>query len=163
MTDPAAVKNWLYRLAPRPGATSRLFCFHPAGLSATFFHAWPGALPQCLETYGIQLPGRGTRFREPPIANVPHLVEHIVAALGPFLDLPYAFFGHSMGAVLAAEVARELVHQRRPQPYRLFVSGRRPPHVPDPNPPFESLARQRVRCRNQQKVCRHSRGGHQQS
>jgi medium-chain acyl-[acyl-carrier-protein] hydrolase len=70
---------------------------------------------------------------------VPALVERVVAAIAGFLDKPYAVFGHSMGALLAAEVARDLASRGLPRPFRLFVSGRRAPQIPDPYPPISHL------------------------
>ncbi len=61
-------------------------------------------------------------------------------ALRPSLDLPFAFFGHSMGAVLAAELTLALATSGGPLPQHLFVSARRPLAVPDPDPPLGGLS-----------------------
>jgi surfactin synthase thioesterase subunit len=66
-------------------------------------------------------------------------VDLLVPALLPFLDLPFAVFGHSMGAVLASEFVRALAASGGPLPSHLIVSGRRPPHVPDPESPLHGL------------------------
>ena len=50
---------------------------------------------------------------EPPITSLPVLVDGIVAAITPHLDIPFVFFGHSMGAILAAEVTRTLAREGR--------------------------------------------------
>jgi surfactin synthase thioesterase subunit len=68
------------------------------------------------------------------------LVEELREELLPLLDRPFAFFGHSMGAIVAAEVCRSLAAQGYPVPLQLFVSGRRPPGMPDPNPPLRHLS-----------------------
>jgi medium-chain acyl-[acyl-carrier-protein] hydrolase len=65
------------------------------------------------------------------VPSIPVLVEGLLPALRPHLDLPFAFFGHSMGAVLAREVAGGLARHGGPQPHHLFVSGRRPPWMRD--------------------------------
>jgi surfactin synthase thioesterase subunit len=83
-----------------------------------------------VELVGIQLPGRGGRLREPPISDIPTLTRIITSELLPSLDRPYAFFGHSMGSVLALEVARAAVEAGRPAPAHIFLSARRPPHLP---------------------------------
>ncbi len=132
------VSIWLQRLAPRPRARARLFCFAPAGGSAAVYRLWPAGLPESLDVCAVQLPGRGNRLREPTIANIPALVEALLTALDPFLDLPFAIFGHSMGAVLGSEVARTLAAEGRP-PRHLIVSARRPPHLGNAEPPLHPL------------------------
>lgn len=77
---------------------------------------------------------------EPPMMSIPCLVEAIVPAIAERPDLPAVFFGHSMGAVIAVEVARKLMIQALPPPIHIFVSGRRPPHMPDPMLPLHKLS-----------------------
>ena len=88
----------------------------------------------------VQLPGRTVRLSEPPIASIPGLVDGIVAGIMPYLDLPFVFFGHSMGAILAAEVTRKLASRGLRLPSHLIVSGRRPPHMADPQSPLRNLS-----------------------
>lgn len=130
---------WLQRPAPRAQARARLFCFPYAGVGAAVYRLWPAGLPEELEVCAVQLPGRANRLHEPALASIPALVDALVPALVPHLDIPFAFFGHSMGAVLAYEVARVLHSCGGPLPKHLVVSGRRPPHVPNPDPPLHVL------------------------
>lgn len=125
---------WLQRFAPRPQARARLFCFPHAGVGAAVYRQWSTALPVDLEVCAIQLPGRANRLREPALTSVSALVQALLPALQPHLDLPFAFFGHSMGAVLSSELARALQDQGMSGPRHLFVSGRRPAHWPNPDP-----------------------------
>jgi surfactin synthase thioesterase subunit len=117
-----------------------LFCFPHAGVGAAIFRLWPADLPAELEVCGVQLPGRTTRMAEPAVTSLASLVDAISRAITPCLDIPFAFFGHSMGAVLAVEVTRTLAAGGLPLPRHLFVSGRRPPHVPDPESPLRGLS-----------------------
>jgi surfactin synthase thioesterase subunit len=85
------------------------------------------------------LPGRAERLHEPAIASLSVLIAAIADAVSTHLDVPFAFFGHSMGAVLASGVAREMAARGLPQPRHLIVSGRRPPRVPDIASPLTGL------------------------
>lgn len=131
---------WLQCFAPRPAAKARLFCFSHAGGGAASYRLWSTALPANLEVCAIQLPGRANRLREPALGSLAALVDALVPALRPCLNLPFAFFGHSMGAVLAGEVARALQAEGGPVPAHLFVSGRRPAHWPNPDPLLHPLS-----------------------
>jgi surfactin synthase thioesterase subunit len=131
--------SWLCKHVARPWAAARLFCFPYAGVGASVYRLWPAGLPPALEVCPVQLPGRESRLREAPVANIDALVDALLPALLPHLDRPFAFFGHSMGAVLAVEVARKLVNTGRASPAHLIVSGRRPPHMPATEPDFHML------------------------
>lgn len=130
---------WIRHPAARPDAAVRLFCFAHAGAGASVFRLWPQGLPSEVEVCAIQLPGRETRLHEPPMRELPAIVEALVAALRSELDRPFALFGHSMGAVLACELARALETGAGPSPSHLIVSGRRGPQVPDRDPPLHGL------------------------
>src|SRR5580658_5790200 len=119
--------SWLCKYVPRPEARARLFCFPHAGVGSSFYRLWAIGLPIDLEVCPVQLPGRENRLHEPALTSIPELVDALVPALLPHMDLPFAFFGHSMGAVIAAEVTRALSDAGRGLPQHLMVSGRRPP------------------------------------
>lgn len=120
---------WLCRFSARPIAALRVFCFPYAGGRATSFRPWVEALPGSIDVWGVQLPGHDGRLLEPPLASVPAIVEAVVPALLAELDRPYALFGHSMGALVAFEVARALQARGAPPAAHLLVSGRRAPHL----------------------------------
>lgn len=122
-----------------PLARLRLFCFPHAGSGAAVFHGWPKALPERVDVRAIHLPGRETRLREPSFTQTEASAEAITDALEERLDLPFTFFGHSMGALLSFEVARALRRRGLPEPLYLFVSGHRAPQVPRPRPPVFHL------------------------
>jgi medium-chain acyl-[acyl-carrier-protein] hydrolase len=126
---------------PRPISRPRLrlFCFPYAGGSSLIYRQWPDGLPADVELCAVQLPGRGNRLREPAYTQLLPLVETLSEVLLPYFDVPFAFFGHSMGASIGFELARRLRHTRAPEPFHLFVSGRRAPQSPETDPPSYHL------------------------
>ncbi|HEY6804794.1 MAG TPA: thioesterase II family protein [Pyrinomonadaceae bacterium] len=124
--------KWLRSPRPNPQAQLRLFCFPYAGGSDLTFRTWPRELPPDVEVCGVQLPGHGNRLRENSIDRIEPLVAALAPQLLPYLDRPFAFFGHSMGALISFEVARWLRRNHAPKPECLFVSGRPAPQIPDP-------------------------------
>lgn len=131
--------RWLIFTKPNPGASLRLFSFPYAGGSTLIFRKWPEALPANVEMCSIELPGRGSRLREPAFATMAPLVEAIAQAISPYLDKPFAFFGHSMGAIISYELSRYLRRRQQVIPVHLFISGRRAPQIPDEEPPTYNL------------------------
>jgi medium-chain acyl-[acyl-carrier-protein] hydrolase len=122
-----------------PGCALRLFCFHGAGGAAHSFRSWGNALPATIEVCPIQLPGRLTRARERPYTRFVPLVRDLVDALAQELDRPFAFFGHSMGSLVAFETSRELRRRGLPLPVHLIVAARRAPHLEADLPPMHGL------------------------
>src|SRR5262245_53852972 len=100
----SAPSAWFVR-KPRPKARLRLFCFPYAGGGASLYRAWPDALPH-LDICAVQPPGREARLREAPFTALPALADELAEAVRPLLDLPYAFFGYSLGGLASFEVAR---------------------------------------------------------
>ncbi|MGB7922913.1 MAG: alpha/beta fold hydrolase [Pyrinomonadaceae bacterium] len=134
-----AVSPWISCPKPNPNADLRLFCFPYAGGSAVIYQRWPEILPATIELCAVQLPGRGTRHAEQPFTRVEPLVEAAAENLLPFMDRPFALFGHSVGAIIGFELARYLRREHGLEPLRLLVSGRRAPQVPDTEPPTYDL------------------------
>lgn len=122
-------KRWFPFLQPRADAKLRLVCLPHAGGGASFYRPWAPLLPPNVELCAGQPPGRETRFAEPAFKRVEDYVASLVTALQPLLDRPFALFGHSMGALMAFEVARALRARGLPAPARLFVSAFRAPHL----------------------------------
>jgi medium-chain acyl-[acyl-carrier-protein] hydrolase len=139
------------RPLPQPNAALRLFCLPYAGGGASAYHAWGRLLPPTIELCAMQLPGREARVREAPYASFGEAVAGLGEALCPLLDRPYALFGHSLGALLAFELARWLRRRGGPQPQQLFVSSRRPPQLPEPYPPVASLPDEEFTAKIQQR------------
>jgi medium-chain acyl-[acyl-carrier-protein] hydrolase len=134
------MRSWVMRFRPHPAPSVRLFCFHHAGGGASAYRTWMDCIPAGMELCAIQLPGREGRLGERAYQRLADVVPLVVEAIDPFLDLPFVFFGHSLGALLAFEVARELAATGRPAPAHLFLSGRRAPTQPDPEPPVSQLS-----------------------
>lgn len=132
--------SWLAYYQPKSHATLRLFCFPYAGGSALVFNKWRDSLPSFVEVCPVQLPGRGNRLHTPAFTNLHALVKATADALLPYFDMPFAFFGHSMGASISFELARLLRRQGRSLPRHLYISGRRAPHIPDREPPLYDLS-----------------------
>lgn len=117
----------------------RLFCFPFAGGGASLFRTWQDLLPSDITVCPVQLPGRENRLAEPPFTRIALLVRGLVHALHPLLNCPFAFFGHSMGALISFELARQLRRQKAPVPIYLFVSAQQAPQLPDLAPPLHQL------------------------
>ncbi|MBO0795654.1 MAG: thioesterase, partial [Ktedonobacteraceae bacterium] len=120
-------------------ARLRLFCLPFAGGGATIFRGWAESLPPGVDVCPVYLPGRESRLREPLFTRLEPLVEALGRALVPFLDMRFAFFGHSMGALISFELARYLRRMHAPEPVHLFVAAHRGPQLPDRDAPMHSL------------------------
>ena len=130
--------QWLFCSQSRPQARLRLFCFPSAGNGASAYARWHLELPPWVEVWAVQLPGRETRLREAPLTELSSIVREVASELRPLLTVPFAFFGHSMGAWVAFETARLLATDGI-EPGLLFVSGKSAPHLPDARDGVEGL------------------------
>jgi medium-chain acyl-[acyl-carrier-protein] hydrolase len=130
---------WFAHVASNPRAMLRLFCFPHAGGGASAFRDWPSDLPPSVEVWPIQPPGRETRMLEAPFTQLMKLAQAIEQAIRPYLDKPFAFLGHSMGARVCFEVARLLRQHGGPSPVGLLISADRAPQLPNPNAPIHAL------------------------
>lgn len=123
---------WIVRYKRNPQARLRLFCFPYAGGGASLFRPWSDALLPEVEVCSIQPPGREHRLAEPAYTHVDALIEDLAAAISPYLDMPFAFFGYSMGALISFELTRQLRRMYDRHPTRLCVAAHRAPHLPNP-------------------------------
>src|SRR5947209_10810294 len=121
--EPApAPNNWLAWPLRATQAQLRLFCFPYAGGSGTLFRSWRSQLPATVDVCAIQLPGRGARIRERVYGQMGTLVPAISNAILPLCDRPFAFFGHSLGALISFELARAIRRQTGPEPVTVVAS-----------------------------------------
>ncbi len=132
--------DWLVFPKPNQHATFRLFCFPYAGAGSMVYRTWPDGLPPQVEVVSILYPGRESRLRVTPCVTMQTMILALVEEILPKLDMPFAFYGHSLGGLIAFELTRELRRRQWSQPTRLFISSRRAPQLPDPNPPISHLS-----------------------
>jgi len=117
----------------------RLFCFPHAGGGAAFFHPWRAALAPDIAVAPVVLPGREARWRQPPYTRMAALLPALCDAVAAAIDRPFALFGHSLGALVAYEVAARFSAEGGAAPLCLMVSARRPPHLPARRPSIHEL------------------------
>ncbi|MAP10863.1 MAG: hypothetical protein CMQ61_02295 [Gammaproteobacteria bacterium] len=132
--------EWIVLSDVRPDARTRLFCFPFAGGGASAFRDWSRLFPADIEICAIQLPGREERMREPLVTEMSVLVDSLVEALAAYQDKPFAFLGHSMGAVVCFELARRLRATGQRLPAHLFLSARAAPHLDSPDSGLKDLS-----------------------
>ncbi|WNV85490.1 thioesterase domain-containing protein [Umezawaea sp. Da 62-37] len=118
--------RWFLR-EPSPDAGVRLFCLPYSGCGASMYRQWPATVAD-IEICPVQLPGRENRMREEPFSSFGSLAEMLCDALAPYLDRPFAFFGHCSSALVAYETALRLRRRGLPVPTRIFVSSQVAPH-----------------------------------
>ena len=109
----------------------KLFCFPYAGGSSAVYSKWSGLInKRLIDLRMIELAGRGIRMQEPLYKDVDEMINDIFTQIQPELDDgPFAFFGHSMGAMIAYELTRKLQQEQLPLPVHVFFSGRGAPHI----------------------------------
>lgn len=118
----------------------RLFCFPYAGAGPSIFRSWQANVHDGIQICGVHLPGRGDRFGEPPFTRLDPLIDALAEHVRPFLDVPAAFFGHCMGALVGFELARRLRDEGR-EPMHLVVSALPGPRLLTRMPPLHALPR----------------------
>ena len=126
MTPPQS-SPWVRNFHSAPDAATRLICLPHAGGSASYYFPLSAALTPEFEVYSVQYPGRQDRHKEPFVDSIEAMADEVHAAIGTLPEAPTAFFGHSMGAVLAFEVARRFETLTGRQAVTVFASGSRAP------------------------------------
>jgi medium-chain acyl-[acyl-carrier-protein] hydrolase len=101
----------------------RLFCFSCAGGNAASFIPWQYALEPDIELCAIQLPGRGESLGAPTVRSFSELMARLAPAVAPAATLPFAFFGHSLGGLVAFELARRFQSDGGRMPFKLLIAG----------------------------------------
>lgn len=128
-TDP---ERWFRHYSPAGDAPRRIVCFPHAGGSAPFYRPLAKRLCPGTEVLAVQYPGRLDRYGESMVDDLHVLADVIHAALGALDEKPTVLFGHSMGAMVAFEVARRMEADGTARPSALFASSRRAPATSRP-------------------------------
>lgn len=123
---------WLWARQPREQPALRLFMLPYAGGSCVTYRDWSRLAPEGVEICPIELPGHGARIGEPLLSSMDSLVEQLLRVATPLLNLPFGLFGHSMGGLVAFELAKAFRREGAPTPCHLFVSGCPAPQTPSP-------------------------------
>jgi medium-chain acyl-[acyl-carrier-protein] hydrolase len=108
----------------------KLFCFPYAGGAAASYSSWKQLLNPDIEMRAIELAARGRRMREPNYNSIDDAVDDVFNIINDELhQAPYALFGHSMGSMIAFELAYKIQRNNLPEPIHIIFSGRAAPQV----------------------------------
>lgn len=109
---------------------TKLFCFPYAGGSSQVFSKWKQSLNADIELMPVELSGRGVRMHENLYNDLPEVIEDVFGLIKTHIGLgPYALFGHSMGSLIAYELAQRIRQEKMEPPAHIFFSGGKAPHV----------------------------------
>ncbi len=111
-------------------AKTVLFCFPYAGGSAMIFNSWRKYLTPSIELRPVELRGRGRRISEKMYGDTTEMIDDVFHLIKSTADQSaYALFGHSLGALIAYELAQKMRKAHLPPARHLFFSGRGAPHI----------------------------------
>jgi medium-chain acyl-[acyl-carrier-protein] hydrolase len=133
-------QNFFKLTAPLPDISTRLFCLPYAGGSSAIYQGWQKQVASQLQICAVELPGRGWRSTESLPLSIPELAHEIASSLHAQGKTPFALFGHSMGAGIAYEIARNLEAAGNRYLSCLIVSGSPAPFLPKTKPAFSNLS-----------------------
>lgn len=143
LTGPYATP-WLAHLTPRPDAQVRLFCIGAAGSGASVWRHLATYTDPRIEVLPVQLPGRETRRSEPFLTDIHDIVDALAEAMEPLVDRPFAFLGHSLGGLIAYEMAAEFSRFGQ-HPTALVTLATPAPHLPRQRPTVHDRGEQALR------------------
>jgi medium-chain acyl-[acyl-carrier-protein] hydrolase len=119
----------IVRFQPKEASSSRMICFPYAGATAAIYRSWNTLMPEEMELVAVEIPGR-LHLKDKPPADMKDLIEILYSQILPFINKPYAIFGHSFGSIIAYEMVKKLQVENLELPKKLFVSSRRAPQLP---------------------------------
>jgi len=135
----SAVNPWVVCFHPRPGARLRLVCFPHSGGAPAAYRAWSSQLPAWLELQAVRYPGRIGAPGQAPLTHLRDLAHGAAGALTDDDPRPMAFWGHSLGAIVAYEAALLLQDRGGAGPRHLFAAAAGAPHLPLDRPAIHGL------------------------
>jgi len=124
-------EKWI-RGIKKENSKIRLYCFPHGYSSSSIFKNWVDGFPDEVEVRPIELPGRGARYKEKPIEYVEEMAESFIQVIQDDLERPYAFFGNSIGSLMAYVTTLYLKKRKMPMPKSLIVSAFTAPFLPNP-------------------------------
>ncbi|HBM16657.1 MAG TPA: putative thioesterase [Lentisphaeria bacterium] len=130
------LNKWFKNIKRVDNCKLRMFCFPHAGGAAQIFNKWECYLPDDVELYAVQLPGRADRINEPLCSNFDIIINNLTESIFPLLNPPFIFIGHSFGGAIAFEIAKKLRRLNIKLPERLFIIGREGPSIPENIPKY---------------------------
>src|SRR5215471_16463414 len=122
--DGTTLDKWVPFWSEGTGVRCRIFCFPHAAGNAAFYRPLRRFMPPEVDLCPVELPGRAARLDEPPFTSMSALMERLDRALQPLMGVPFGFFGHSVGACMAFDAARQLRSLDGRLAVHVFVSGR---------------------------------------
>lgn len=128
------VSEWFVPFEPPSTASRRVFVFPHAGSSVAPFRKWYDVIDRQIDLRVVQIPGSGGRLKEPGFTKMPELIEALTAQIQSLMNVPYVFFGHSLGALIAFETCRALSRSGARSCDHLIVAGFRAPQIPRQTP-----------------------------
>lgn len=128
------MSDWFVKLQECRAPRMRIFFFHYAGGGASIFRGWEKHFGPDVDVFAVQSPGRENRYSAAPIACLETKVAQLRREIRPYLDVPAIFVGHSMGAMLAYELARTLQDDPACRLAHVVLSAMRAPHLPRVKP-----------------------------
>jgi medium-chain acyl-[acyl-carrier-protein] hydrolase len=140
----ARTGGWIARPRRVETPALRLICVPHVGAGGAAFAPWLDLLPEDVELCAIRLPGRESRLHEPLVDDWRDLVDGMVSAIVPLLDVPFVLIGHCSGSVLAYECARRVAAEGGPQPVAVVLTSTPAPAVRHIDDPLHLLPRQEL-------------------
>ncbi len=116
---------------PSQKLKTNLICLPFAGASIYSYRNIAKNIEDSINIIPVELPGRGKRISELFLSDINKVVDDVFLQIKTHIDVPYAFYGHSMGALLGFFMVKRILSENLPQPLHLFFSGRGGPSVQD--------------------------------